>query len=112
MTKVVDNEVEVKDESCLNKSHYDELQNVFEVVGCYMHPTPISMVMLRRKGNEVLICVLCGYLMEKERTLFVYTASIKGEKKGHPSFIGHTRIISPVSRNASGDQVSQSILYL
>ncbi|XP_052626125.1 uncharacterized protein LOC111915815 isoform X2 [Lactuca sativa] len=107
MTKVVDNEVEVKDESCLNKSHYDELQNVFEVVGCYMHPTPISMVMLRRKGNEVLICVLCGYLMEKERTLFVYTASIKGEKKGHPSFIGHTRIISPVSRNASGDQVMQ-----
>ncbi|CAH1417045.1 unnamed protein product [Lactuca virosa] len=107
MSKMIHDDMEVKDDSCINKLHNDELQNVFEVVGCYMHPTPISMVMLRRKGNEVLICVLCGYLMEKERTLFVYKASIKGEKKGHPCFIGHTRIISPISRNASGDQIMQ-----
>ncbi|KAI3763700.1 hypothetical protein L2E82_13694 [Cichorium intybus] len=93
----------VKDESTLN----DDLQNVFELVGCYVHPTPISMVMLRAKGNEVFVCVLCGYLMEKDKTLFIYKTFIQGEKRGHPSFIGHTKIISPISKNTSGDQIMQ-----
>ena len=109
MTKMVHNDEDAKDESCLNELtkmvQNVELENIFEFVGCYLHPTPISMVMLKTKGNEVLICVLCGYLMEKERTLFVYKASIKGEKRGCPSFIGHSTIISPISRNASGGQV-------
>lgn len=84
----------------------DELGNIFELVGRYMLPTPISLAILRAKGNEIFICVLCGYLMEKERTLFIYKASIKGETRGCPYFIGHTTIISPTSRNASDRQVS------
>ncbi|KAK1413720.1 hypothetical protein QVD17_35498 [Tagetes erecta] len=83
----------------------DELGNIFELVGRYMLPTPISLAMLRTKGNEIFVCVLCGYLMENERTLFIYKTSIKGETRGCPSFIGHTTIISPTSRNASGRQV-------
>nr|GEU39402.1 putative FY-rich, FY-rich, WD40/YVTN repeat-like-containing domain protein [Tanacetum cinerariifolium] len=83
----------------------DELENIFELVGSYMHPMPISMVMLRTKGNEVYICVLCGYLMEKDRKLLIYKASIKGENRGCPSFIGHTTIMSPISNNASGRQI-------
>ncbi|KAI7728960.1 hypothetical protein M8C21_020056, partial [Ambrosia artemisiifolia] len=83
----------------------DERENIFELVGCYMLPTPISMAMLKTKGDEIFVCVLCGYLMENDRTLFIYKASIKGETRGCPSFIGHTTIISPTSRNASGRQV-------
>ncbi|KAJ0449622.1 putative chromatin remodeling & transcription regulator FYR family [Helianthus annuus] len=83
----------------------DELENIFELVGCYMLPTPISMTRLRTKGDEVFVCVLCGYLMENERTLFIYKVSGKEETRGCPSFIGHTRIISLTSRNASGRQV-------
>ncbi|KAJ9563742.1 hypothetical protein OSB04_008902 [Centaurea solstitialis] len=109
MTKLVHNDENAKDESCLKELtkmvHNDELENIFEFVGCYLHPTPISMVMLKTKGNEVFICVLCGYLMEKARALFVYKASIKGEKRGCPSFIGHSTIISPISRNACGGQI-------
>ncbi|KAI3720171.1 hypothetical protein L6452_21084 [Arctium lappa] len=109
MGKMVHNDEGAKDESCLNKltkmGHNDDLENIFEFVGCYLHPTPISMVMLKTKGNEVFICVLCGYLMEKDRTLFLYKASIRGERRGCPSFIGHSTIISPISRNACGGQV-------
>ncbi|KAK9074569.1 hypothetical protein SSX86_007167 [Deinandra increscens subsp. villosa] len=83
----------------------DELKNIFELVGCYMFPTPISMAMLRTKGNEVFVCVLCGYLMENHRTVFIYKAPIRGETRGCPSFIGHTTIISPTSSSASGRQI-------
>ncbi|KVH97689.1 hypothetical protein Ccrd_000190 [Cynara cardunculus var. scolymus] len=109
VTKMVHNNEDAKDESHLNKLtkmvQKDELENIFDFVGCYLHPTPISMVMLKTKGNEVFICVLCGYLMEKDRTLFVYKACIKGERRGCPSFIGHSTIISPISRNACGGQI-------
>ncbi|PWA72806.1 hypothetical protein CTI12_AA266830 [Artemisia annua] len=108
-TKMVHNGEGVKDSLRSNMlttmAPNDELENIFELVGCYMHPMPISMVMLRTKGNEVYICVLCGYLMEKDRKLLIYKASIKGENRGCPSFIGHTAIISPISNNASGRQI-------
>ncbi|KAI3731524.1 hypothetical protein L1987_62712 [Smallanthus sonchifolius] len=98
-TKLVHNDEEAK------VAPNNELENIFELVGCYMLPKPISVAMLRTKGNEVFVCVLCGYLMENDRTLFIYKASIKGETRGCPSFIGHTTIISPTSRNASGRQI-------
>nr|XP_043625934.1 uncharacterized protein LOC122597400 [Erigeron canadensis] len=98
-TKMVHSNKEAK------MSSNDELENVFEHLGCYVHPTPISMVMLRTKGNEVFICVLCGSLMEKDRTLLFYKASIEGERRGCPSIIGHTTIVSPIPRYASGRQI-------
>lgn len=115
-TKTVYTDEEVKDDSCLNKLTKmvpnNEPEDIFELVGCYTHTMPISMVMLRTKGNEVLICVLCGNLMERDRTLFIYKASLKGERRGCPSFIGHTTIISPISRTASGRQVIISIFII
>ncbi|KAD7116534.1 hypothetical protein E3N88_03802 [Mikania micrantha] len=98
-TQMVHNDEEVK------VVPIDEPVSIFELVGGYMFPTPISMAMLRTNGNEAFACVLCGYLMENERTLFIYKTSIKGEARGCPSFIGHTKIISPTSRNASGRQI-------
>ncbi|KAL8230010.1 hypothetical protein R6Q57_014910 [Mikania cordata] len=99
-TQMVHNDEEVK------VVPIDEPENIFEHVGCYMFPTPISMAMLRTNSNEAFACVLCGYLMENERTLFIYKTSIKGETRGCPSFIGQTTIISPTSRNASGRQIT------
>ncbi|XP_071739268.1 uncharacterized protein [Rutidosis leptorrhynchoides] len=83
----------------------DEVENIFELLSCYEHPTPILMVMLRTYGNEVFVCVICGNSIETDRTLLFYKAFFKGESKGCPSFIGHTTIVSPMSEDTSRRQI-------
>ena len=84
----------------------NELQNFVELVGCYVHPIPISSMFLSTKGNEIYICVLCGLLMDRDRTLFIYKLAIKEPRVGCPSFVGHTSATLPILKNYFGREVS------
>lgn len=84
----------------------NELQNIVELVGCYVHPMPISSLLLSTKGNEIYICVLCGLLMDRDRTLFIYKLPIKEPSVGCPSFVGHSSAMLPILKNYFGREVS------
>lgn len=90
-----------------NMKHNGDLDSVCEILGCYIHPMPILMVLLSTKDDEIYICVLCGSLMDKKWTLFIYKTSIQGQSTGYPSFIGYASIVFPVSRDAFGREVSK-----
>ncbi|KAK6242610.1 hypothetical protein SCA6_007999 [Theobroma cacao] len=74
-----------------------DLRGIVNLVGSYFHPLPISSVWLRTKGNEIHICVLCGLLVDKDRTLFLYRVSIEEPSIGCPSFVGYTSLTLPFS---------------
>lgn len=84
---------------------YNNGLDSLQLVGCYLHPLPISLVLLSTNGNETYICVLSGLFMEN-RTLFIYKSPIEGKRRGSPSFIGHASIVLPVSRDAFSREVS------
>ncbi|KAL6983308.1 hypothetical protein U1Q18_016697 [Sarracenia purpurea var. burkii] len=92
----------------MNIGHNDKPERIVESVGCYVHPLPVSMVLLNSntKENEIYICVLCGVLADKRRTLFMYKISLKEQRLGCPSSIGHTPMLLPISRDAFGREVS------
>ncbi|KAA8532878.1 hypothetical protein F0562_033005 [Nyssa sinensis] len=112
-TSSCDDSVEVKEGSNL-KPHMNveldnDLESIVEFVGCYVHPTPISSVLLSTKGNEIYICVLCGMSVDKDRTLFMYKVPVKEQSIGPvgcPSFVGHTPIDFPLSRDAFGREIA------
>ncbi|KAL6528019.1 hypothetical protein OROHE_014969 [Orobanche hederae] len=70
-----------------------------ELLACYAHPMPISMVQLIVKENEVFVCVVCGYSEQRESTLFFYKALMNGEEIGCPSLMGHAPISFQNSEN-------------
>lgn len=84
----------------------NELQDIVELVGCYVHPMPISSLLLSTKGTEIYICVLCGLLIDRDRTLFIYKLAIMEPRVGCPSFVGHTSITLPILKNYFGREVS------
>ncbi|KAK3027272.1 hypothetical protein RJ639_041218, partial [Escallonia herrerae] len=94
---------EVKDETKTKCN--GELKGVLELVGCYVHPMPISLVLLRANVNEIHICVLCGYFLE-DRTMFIYKAPTRGEETGAPSFSGYASLMMPASRDAFGREIA------
>ncbi|XP_065860602.1 uncharacterized protein [Euphorbia lathyris] len=75
----------------------NELEGMVEFLGCYFHPMPVLSLVLRRKGNEIFICVLCGLLVDESRTLFVYKLVIEEPRAGCPLFVGHTLVTWPSS---------------
>ncbi|XP_061995172.1 uncharacterized protein LOC133713061 isoform X3 [Rosa rugosa] len=81
------------------KPHNMELNNglvgILEFVGCYTHPVPVLSVLLSTKGNHIYICVLCGLLVGKDISLFIYKVDIEELKVGHPSLVGHTSVTLP-----------------
>ncbi|XP_050203355.1 uncharacterized protein LOC126653495 isoform X2 [Mercurialis annua] len=79
-----------------------ELDSIVDFLGCYFHPMPVLSLLLSRKGNEIYICSLCGLLVEKDRTLFLYKLVIEGPGTGCPCFIGHTSITWPSSADKFG----------
>lgn len=87
----------------------NELQGIVDFAGCYFHPMPISSVLLATKGDEIYICVLCGLLNEKNRTLFIYKVAIQEQSVGCPSFIGHTSVMLPFLKDIFGRDVSSYI---
>ncbi|XVE91644.1 hypothetical protein REPUB_Repub01dG0027700 [Reevesia pubescens] len=74
-----------------------DLRGIVNLVGGYFHPLPISSVLLGTKGSEIHICVSCGLLGQKDRTLFIYKIAIEEPRIGCPSFVGHTSVKFPFS---------------
>ncbi|TYH96539.1 hypothetical protein ES332_A12G184200v1 [Gossypium tomentosum] len=74
-----------------------DLRGIFNLVGGYFHPLPISSVLLGTKGNEIHICVSCGLLVDTDRTLFIYKVATEEPRKGCPSFVGYTSVVLPSS---------------
>ncbi|XAR55937.1 hypothetical protein NMG60_11036184 [Bertholletia excelsa] len=76
-------------------------------VGCYSLPLPISLVLLSTKENEISVCVLTGFLVDKHKTLFIYKISLEEQMFGCPSLIGYAPILLPLSRDSFGREVRQ-----
>lgn len=104
------NNSEVADDSNLepqmDMGNIDKIEKVIEFVGCYVHPLPVSLVLLSSKEKQVHICVLCGVFADKRRTLFMYKVSLEQQSVGCPSFIGHTEILLPTSKDAFGGEIT------
>ncbi|XP_058183113.1 uncharacterized protein LOC131301036 isoform X1 [Rhododendron vialii] len=104
------NNSEVADDSRLklpmDMGDNDKMEKIIDLVGCYIHPLPISLVLLSTKEKEIYICVLCGVSADKRRTLFVYKVSLEQQSLGCPSFIGHTQILLPTSKDAFGREIT------
>ncbi|XP_041015205.1 uncharacterized protein LOC121257969 isoform X2 [Juglans microcarpa x Juglans regia] len=83
----------------------NELKDIVELVGCYVHPMPISSLFLSTKGNEICICVSCGLLTDRDRNLFIYRLAIQEPRVGCPSFVGHTSITLPIRKYYFGREV-------
>ncbi|GMI99857.1 hypothetical protein like AT1G26330 [Hibiscus trionum] len=75
----------------------NDLKGIINLVGGYFHPSPILSVLLGTKGNEIHICVSCGLLVDRDRTLFIYKVATEEERKGCPSFVGYTSVALPSS---------------
>ncbi|XP_038997347.1 uncharacterized protein LOC120122221 [Hibiscus syriacus] len=77
--------------------HTSDLKGIFNPVGRYCLPLPILSVLLGTKGEEIHICVSCGLLADRDRTLFVYKVTTEEQRKGCPSFVGYTSVALPSS---------------
>lgn len=92
-------------------SHYrdvelnSELKDIVNFVGGYFHPLPISSVLLGTKGNEIHVCVSCGLLGHKDRTLFIYKIAIEEPRIGCPSFVGYTSVELPFLEVSFGGMI-------
>lgn len=85
-----------------NVKLHNELEEILQLVGCYSHSLPIVSVLLRRKGNELYVCVQCGLQAGEILTIFLYNLLLEEPKKGCPSFIGHTSVLPPFTNHAYG----------
>ncbi|XP_017216175.1 uncharacterized protein LOC108193855 isoform X1 [Daucus carota subsp. sativus] len=83
-----------------NMKHDSEGGNIFELMGCYIHPKPILSVLLSIKNDAICICVLCGSFVDKQQTLYIHKTPTQGQRKGCPSLIGHAPIVFPVTNDA------------
>ncbi|GFZ10937.1 DNA binding protein [Actinidia rufa] len=88
----------------MNMGHNDRPERIAKFWGCYVHPLPISLVLLSAKENKIYICVLCG--VEISRTLFMYEVALEEKRVGFPSSIGQTPILLPTSRDAFGREIA------
>lgn len=88
-----------------NLKHNNELEGNFELVGCYLHPMPVLSLLVVTKGDEINVCALCGHLVDKNRTLFLYKLAIEETRTGNPSFVGHTSVTFPFSTDIFGREV-------
>ncbi|KAJ3693416.1 hypothetical protein LUZ60_008896 [Juncus effusus] len=58
----------------------------FNLFGPYQHPEPVLSLTLSSKDDNCLeICVLCGELNTRERSIYIYNLVL-----GQPSFVGYT----------------------
>lgn len=89
-----------------NVENINELAGTFDLVGCYFFPLPVLSVLLSTIGNEIYVCVSCGFLVDKKRTLFVYALAIQEPMVGNPSCVGHTSVTLPFLKDNFGREVS------
>ncbi|CAH9115012.1 unnamed protein product [Cuscuta europaea] len=81
----------------------NKLKGSLKLVSCYVHPVPVSMVLVAATEEVIHICVLCGPYLQKERKLFIYKAPLMGEDEGHPSFVGYASLGLPFGRDIELD---------
>ncbi|KAK8488689.1 hypothetical protein V6N11_019853 [Hibiscus sabdariffa] len=95
--------IQMEVQGSLDVNHYgdaeltSDLKGIINLVGGYFHPSPILSVLLCTKGNEIHICVSCGLLVDRDRTLFIYKVATEEERKGCPYFLGYTSVALPSS---------------
>ncbi|XP_020416377.1 uncharacterized protein LOC18791472 isoform X3 [Prunus persica] len=80
----------------------NELTGSLEFVGRYSHQNPVLSVLLSAKGTEIYVCVLCGPLVDKDGSLFIYKVAIEEPRVGCPSFVGHTSVTLPIRKDYFG----------
>ncbi|XP_019422414.1 PREDICTED: uncharacterized protein LOC109332026 [Lupinus angustifolius] len=73
----------------------NDLGSNVKFVGSYLHPKPVSSLLLNMREGEIHICVLCGLPMDQYRTLFTYKVAVKEPGLGCPSVMAHTSILLP-----------------
>lgn len=86
--------------------HDSDPANIFELIGCYIHPRPILSVLLSTNNDALCICVLCGSFGDEQQTLYMHKTPTQGQWKGCPSLIGHASIVFPVTNDALCREVS------
>ncbi|OMO93525.1 hypothetical protein CCACVL1_06455 [Corchorus capsularis] len=92
-----------EDQGGLDVNHYRDIElnsdlgGIVNLVGGYFHPLPISSVLMGSQGNQIHICVSCGLLVDKDRTLFIYKVAIEEPRTGCPTFVGYTSVTFPFS---------------
>lgn len=89
-----------------NVESINELAGTFDLMGCYFFPLPILSVLLSTTGDKIYVCVSCGFLVDKKRTLFIYTVDIQEPRVGNPSCVGHTSVMLPFVKDNFGREVS------
>lgn len=86
----------------------DNLGKIMKFVGCYFLPMPVSSLFLSRRENEILVCVICGHVVDQKRTLFTYKVSVMETNLGCPSFIAYTSLLLPDPKHNFTREVSWS----
>ncbi|KAI3970741.1 hypothetical protein MKX01_024388 [Papaver californicum] len=86
-------------ENCfsLDTEPNEDSTNIVELLGSYLHPSPVLSMQLISHGDGIHICVLCGLLRDRNRVLFIYKVPRNEAKGGCPSFLGYTSFILPGS---------------
>ncbi|OMO72056.1 hypothetical protein COLO4_27850 [Corchorus olitorius] len=105
----------------LDVNHYRDIElnsdlgGIVNLVGGYFHPLPISSVLMGSQGNQIHICVSCGLLVDKDRTLFIYKVAIEEPRTGCPTFVGYTSVTFPFSEKDvayNSPQMGNFLFYL
>ncbi|KAF1862814.1 hypothetical protein Lal_00040082 [Lupinus albus] len=78
-----------------NQELGNDLGRNVKFVGSYLHPMPVSSLLLNMREDEIHICVLCGLPMDQYRTLFTYKIVVNELGLGCPSVMAHTSILLP-----------------
>ncbi|KAH9772318.1 FYR C-terminal domain-containing protein [Citrus sinensis] len=89
-----------------NVESINELAGTFDLMGCYFFPLPILSVLLSTTGDKIYVCVSCGFLVDKKRTLFIYTVDIQEPRVGNPSCVGHTSVMLPFLKDNFGREIA------
>ncbi|RZC61016.1 hypothetical protein C5167_022772 [Papaver somniferum] len=96
-THHLDSVTEMENRFSLDIEPNEDSKNIVELLGSYLHPSPVLSMQLISQGDDIHICVLCGLLQDRNRVLFIYKVPIKEAKGGCPSFLGYTSFILPGS---------------
>ncbi|ERN17864.1 uncharacterized protein LOC18446213 isoform X2 [Amborella trichopoda] len=73
----------------------DKSNPFIELIGCYEHPNPVLSLFMSTQGDIVYICVICGLVERRERSIFVYEVLVREMNQSCPSFLGYTMISLP-----------------
>jgi len=93
-----------------NQELKSNLGSSVKFVGCYLHPMPVSSLILSTREDEVHVCVLCGHLTDRYRTLFTYKVAITEPTLGCPSVMAHSSILLPDQKHNFIKEVSYFLL--